>query len=233
MRFPLAVTELKTPSPIPTHYDANGINIFNTTMSSATSAANIYSVPSSELAKYSDAQFNSMLQRYQYDTLQDAAMKSVLRDAAAMSNYLLTSFYANSDVYNIRNNAQLQNRYMALMSNVTRSYSPSSNTSVVYDNALLMWNSSAIFALPISYNLYNTHLLQYMSGDASASISATLVSFPATKGEQSDNAFLVAIFITVAFSFIASTFVSFHILEQESKIKQQQLLSGVSIYAYW
>ncbi len=51
--------------------------------------------------------------------------------------------------------------------------------------------------------------------------------------QASLDAFTAALFFMIAFCFIPASYVTFIVKEKEVKAKHQQIISGVSIYAYW
>lgn len=79
--------------------------------------------------------------------------------------------------------------------------------------------------------------LQARTGNPSASITTHNYPLPQTylqdQASSTGNAFVAALFFMIAFSFIPASFATFVVKEREVKAKHQQVISGVSIYAYW
>lgn len=97
----------------------------------------------------------------------------------------------------------------------------------------LFVNTTSTHAVPIFYNLLSNMYLQKYSADTSASITLTLDPFPRTADQVALRSAVNAIFISIAFALIPASYAGFMVKERESHVKHQQLISGVSIYAYW
>lgn len=96
-------------------------------------------------------------------------------------------------------------------------------------------NTTAIHGGPIFMNLMNSAILK--SKTASGSIVARTHPLPFTKRQgaliSAIMTFSAAIIIVMAFAFIPAYEVIFVVKEREVSAKHQQLISGVSIPAYW
>eukprot|EP01038_Epipyxis_sp_PR26KG_P005748 gene5748-7937_t len=101
----------------------------------------------------------------------------------------------------------------------------------------IMVNSSAMHGVGLYANQVHTAFLQLLSGVSSATITIRNFPLPRTVSEDSQanqlSAFVVALFCMIAFCFIPASFATFIVKEREVKAKHQQVISGVSIYAYW
>ncbi len=104
----------------------------------------------------------------------------------------------------------------------------------------IMVNSTATHGLPTYANLVNEALLKSRPGvPKSASIKVTSAPLPQTvKSQQLFQlifAFLASIFAVIAYAFFPATVIGFIVLEKEEvhNCKHQQLVSGVSVLAYW
>ncbi len=79
--------------------------------------------------------------------------------------------------------------------------------------------------------------LRVLTGIPSASITVHNFPLPRTylqdNAEASSNAFVASLFCMIAFCFVPASFATFVVKEREVKAKHQQIISGVSIYAYW
>lgn len=101
----------------------------------------------------------------------------------------------------------------------------------------VLQNSTAPHATPVFINMVNDAAYKWVSGNASSSITVRSAPFPYTR-RQRDNinngiSFTAVLFIIIAFSFIPASFAVFVVKEREVNAKHQQLISGVSIPAYW
>jgi ATP-binding cassette subfamily A (ABC1) protein 3 len=98
-------------------------------------------------------------------------------------------------------------------------------------------NGSSVHGAGIYMNLVHEAFLQVLTGDGSAEIKVRNYPLPRTWEQQNNaasvDAFTAALFFMIAFCFIPASYVSFIVKEKEVKAKHQQIISGVSIYAYW
>lgn len=97
-------------------------------------------------------------------------------------------------------------------------------------------NTTALHAGPVAMRTMHSSLLNWVSGEES-SITVWNDPLPITKTQgqvlSSFSAFVAVLFLVIAFSFIPATFAVFVVREREVAAKHQQLISGVSIPAYW
>jgi ATP-binding cassette, subfamily A (ABC1), member 3 len=109
------------------------------------------------------------------------------------------------------------------------------DASSLYYNVLV--NASAVHGVGVYVNLVHQAFLQVLTDVPTASITARNYPLPLTYKQQNQaataDAFVVALFINIAFCFIPASFAVFIVKEREVKAKHQQVISGVSIYAYW
>ena len=98
-------------------------------------------------------------------------------------------------------------------------------------------NTTARHSAPLGLNLATSALLRIISGAPSASISARNHPLPYTLSQQTSAtaffSFSSAIIIMLAFSFFPAYQAIFVVKEREVTAKHQQIISGVSIPAYW
>lgn len=98
-------------------------------------------------------------------------------------------------------------------------------------------NTTAYHMAPTMVNMMDAGLLNWVSGGTNASIAVDDAPLPFTKREglvvSSITSFVSVLFIVIAFSFIPASFAVFVVREREVSAKHQQLISGVSIPAYW
>lgn len=83
----------------------------------------------------------------------------------------------------------------------------------------------------------NTAILRLATGDSSAEIVVKIIPLPLTEQiaafEGLVDGFFAAFFIAIAFAFIPSSTIMFLVTERENNAKLQQIVSGVSLSAYW
>lgn len=103
-------------------------------------------------------------------------------------------------------------------------------------------NTTAAFAAPTFVSAMHSGLYAWTNGGGGAggsnySIAVTNAPLPFTKRQgvviNSLLSFFAVLFIVIAFSFIPASFAVFIVKEAEVKAKHQQLISGVSMPAYW
>jgi len=106
---------------------------------------------------------------------------------------------------------------------------------------VLYHNTTANHIIPTMLNIFTSALWRTRSGAGNNSAAASIIAgsnpVPFTQQElsiqSSASAFVAVIFITLAFAFIPASFAVFVVREREVSAKHQQLISGVSIPAYW
>ena len=105
---------------------------------------------------------------------------------------------------------------------------------------LELWqNSTAAHGAPIVLHIVADALLRVANGGAQASASIKTnfrpLSLTQTQASQSaeTSTFTSALIIVMAFAFIPVSFATFIVRERQLEVKHQQLISGVSITAYW
>jgi len=92
--------------------------------------------------------------------------------------------------------------------------------------------------------VYGVPVYQQMMADAtvrslfsSASVATAIYPFPETKRQsdlfQNFNVDLVVTFIMLSIPFVPAAFITYVVREKEVKSKQQQMVSGVGVIAYW
>ncbi|KAI3471608.1 hypothetical protein Pfo_028258 [Paulownia fortunei] len=101
----------------------------------------------------------------------------------------------------------------------------------------VLHNSSCQHAAPTFINLINSAILRLATLNENMTIQTRNHPLPMTKSQLQQrhdlDAFKVAVIVTIAFSFIPSSFAVAIVKEREVKAKHQQLISGVSILSYW
>jgi ATP-binding cassette subfamily A (ABC1) protein 3 len=98
-------------------------------------------------------------------------------------------------------------------------------------------NISAVFAQPTFLNLASIAMLRGWTGESTATIQTTLQPFQRTASEKhglsSFSGFSLSMMVGLAFGFIPASFVALIVYERETRSKHLQILSGVSMSAYW
>lgn len=98
-------------------------------------------------------------------------------------------------------------------------------------------NTSSGHGSAIGLNLLNQARLREYSGKSDSILKVSGTSLPFTKNQKEDadgvSGFSAPIIITVALSYIPAYYASYIVKEREIGVKHQQLISGLSITAYW
>jgi len=107
----------------------------------------------------------------------------------------------------------------------------------VYAAYTALINTTALIGAPTFVAAMHSGLYNWAHGGQNASISVVNAPLPFTRRQgviiNSLLSFVAVLFIVVAFSFIPASFAVFIVKEAEVKAKHQQLISGVSMPAYW
>ena len=122
------------------------------------------------------------------------------------------------------------------VSELARNASGPSPSAFISYSALV--NTTAWHMAPTLVSIVNSGLLNWVTGGGSnASISVEVQPLPFSQLQQelisTLSNFFAVLFIVIAFSFIPASFAVFVVKEREVSAKHQQLISGVSIPAYW
>jgi ATP-binding cassette, subfamily A (ABC1), member 3 len=106
-----------------------------------------------------------------------------------------------------------------------------------YASYTALVNTTAFHTTPTVINMINSGLYNWLNRNAGASIRVINAPLPFTNRQSvvvsSITSFVSVLFVVIAFSFIPSSFAVFVVKEREVGAKHQQLISGVSIPAYW
>jgi ABC-type multidrug transport system ATPase subunit len=166
-----------------------------------------------------------------------------LRSAPAAANSVATVSAAASTPGII--NQYGASRYGAVMINEAKTVTQGTKQIPTYASYTALINTTGLFAAPTFvsmvhsgiYNWYATAMSADPTVSANVTISVTNAPLPFTKLQgtiiNSLLSFIAVLFIVIAFSFIPASFAVFIVKETEVKAKHQQLISGVSIPAYW
>ncbi|XP_028556093.1 ABC transporter A family member 1 [Dendrobium catenatum] len=136
----------------------------------------------------------------------------------SMSEYLITSL-----------NESYQSRYGAVV--MDDQYADGSL------GFTILHNSTCQHAAPTYINLVNAAIMRLATGNSNQTIKIRNHPLPMTMSQHAQrhdlDAFSASIIVSMAFSFIPASFAVLIVKEREVKAKQQQLISGVSVLAYW
>ena len=109
-------------------------------------------------------------------------------------------------------------------------------TAKTYDYAVF-FNTTTTAVNILSTSLMHTAIYRDALGNPSASISVTNRALKLTKAfknfEKSADGFIAVFNFALAYAFIPAGVILFIVKERENNVKHQQIVSGVSIYAYW
>lgn len=137
------------------------------------------------------------------------------------STFLLASIRSSEE--------QGSSRYGALTISST-----STEKSLLYN---ILVNGSANHGVGIYANLMHEAFLQVVSNKPRAKIIVHSHPFDETysqkRRQSATNSFVAALFISIAFCFIPSSYATFVVKEKETKSKFQQMISGCNITSYW
>ena len=161
---------------------------------------------------------------------------SVLSDAFAMSSWLLAHRNGSSDADAAGGAEAGASRFVAVTLSRLASEGAAADAGAFASYTAFV-NTTAFHAGPAAVNLVNNGLFNWVSGGAGASIRTTNAPLPFTQRQytvvSSLTSFVSVLFVVIAFSFVPASFAAFVVKEREVGAKHQQLVSGVSIVAYW
>lgn len=110
------------------------------------------------------------------------------------------------------------------------------DTSKIFQYSVLV-NTTYLQAAPYSINTMNSQILRSTTGKSNLDIKVTFYPLPDTstikalKGKSTG--LVAALIFSIGMSFIPSSIIAFVVKERQGQIKHQQLVSGVSLFAYW
>ena len=110
------------------------------------------------------------------------------------------------------------------------------NINKVYSYTIF-FNTTISPGASLATNMMNTAILRQATGDKNANIKVGVVGLLLTKQLASFNntavGFISVFLFALAYAFIPAGVILFIVKEREHNSKHQQIVSGVSIYAYW
>jgi len=125
-------------------------------------------------------------------------------------------------------------RYFAfVLNNLT------SNKNTAYASYTALVNTTAFHIAPTAISIMNSGIYSWLASQNSPGSSIEVINAPLPFTERqgvvvsSITSFTAVLFVVIAFSFIPASFAVFVVRERETGAKHQQLISGVSIPAYW
>jgi len=114
----------------------------------------------------------------------------------------------------------------------TYTMSSTSTKSIEYTTST---NYTAVYGVPVYQQMMADATVHSL--DSSASVATAMYPFPETRRQsdlfQNFNVDLVVTFIMLAVPFVPAAFITYVVREKEVKSKQQQMVSGVGVIAYW
>eukprot|EP00795_Rhopilema_esculentum_P013264 gene13264-4097_t len=146
-----------------------------------------------------------------------------------------TTFYTEY-VLEKSNSKRFFRKYVAGITFENKTWKRQSNR----DFEMNVWYSNqALHTLPSVFNAASNIVLRYLKGDESYGIEVTNHPLPlSNKEKQRESAFsggniILTIFVTLAATFVAASFIVFIVSEKKSKAKHIQFVSGVNGCIYW
>ena len=98
-------------------------------------------------------------------------------------------------------------------------------------------NTTAPFDINICLNLMDNVFYKIASSQSSANIAVDVMPMKLTKQiasfENTAKGFIASILVSIAFAFIPASLIVIIVKERENNVKHQQIVSGVSLTAYW
>lgn len=98
-------------------------------------------------------------------------------------------------------------------------------------------NGSSVHGAGAYPNLISNSLIKVMSNNPDSYIKLSNHPLPRTNSQdntkQTADGFTAAVFIMIAMCFLPASYAAFIVKEREVKAKHQQIISGVSLTAYW
>ena len=135
----------------------------------------------------------------------------------------------DSSIYNRRSEVDPSRFFSIFLSTINNS-----NQTYGY---LAFANTTASSSSTYSLNLINNKILQYATGNQNAYIKTTIAPLLLTQSQKTIGGAISGVFGAFAFSigisFIPASLIVFIVKEREMNIKHQQMVSGVSLAAYW
>lgn len=98
-------------------------------------------------------------------------------------------------------------------------------------------NTTAPFSINICLNLMENVIYTKLAANDRGKITLDIVPFALTQQVAAFNntavGFIAAILVSIAYAFIPASLIVLLVKERENNVKHQQIVSGVSLFAYW
>jgi ATP-binding cassette subfamily A (ABC1) protein 1 len=156
---------------------------------------------------------------------QKSFANSIIRDFNAQFIPIEEEGLSTADqfAYFLLNNSQLPSTSYGALGFMSNSEKP--------EEIVVFFNTSAVRSLPVFYFLYREAYLKNISKVTSVHLSSH--AFPLTARELTFNNAIIALLISIAFSFIPASFGGFLVKEKQCKSKHLQFISGVNPLSFW
>lgn len=172
-----------------------------------------------------------------------AANKGVLPQGFIDTAKSLASPFAPNltlDFYTDASNLDAYNQYLNTTVNPTRYYSVFIDSfdvgKKVYSYNCFV-NTTAPWSVQICTNFMDRLFYRFLKGDGKSDFTTTMVPMKLTKQvaafQNTAVGFVAAFIISISYAFIPASLIVIIVKERENNVKHQQIVSGVSIVAYW
>ena len=155
----------------------------------------------------------------------DGCSHGIPTQTSNLSNFLVSTFKNGDNFQQI--NEKGASRYGAIVAG--------GDTTNFYSQNLV--NGSNIHGAGMYPNLISNSLIKVVTGDPTSYIKVTNHPLPRTNAQETNtqtaDGFTAATFIMIAMCFLPASYAAFVVKEREVKAKHQQIISGVSLGAYW
>jgi ATP-binding cassette subfamily A (ABC1) protein 3 len=98
-------------------------------------------------------------------------------------------------------------------------------------------NTTAPFSINLCINTMENVIYSAIRKDSASKISMDIVPLALTKQVAAFNntavGFIAAILVSIAYAFVPASLIVLLVKERENNVKHQQIVSGVSLFAYW
>ena len=98
-------------------------------------------------------------------------------------------------------------------------------------------NTTAPFSINLCHSMMDNIIYTAIRNQPSSRITVQIVPFDLTKQVAAFNntavGFIAAILVSIAYAFVPASLIVLLVKERENNVKHQQIVSGVSLFAYW
>jgi ATP-binding cassette, subfamily A (ABC1), member 3 len=163
----------------------------------------------------------------------DSKIKGIMDSLSSTSKFSVTNKLDVNDITAFQNSlatTRSNPRFWAYFMN------PVDTSNKIYSYATFI-NTTVSAAFPLASAVLDSQILRDATSDSSAYIktytTGLKLSKQLTSFEDTADGFIAVFIIALAFAFIPAGVVLFIVKERENNSKHQQIVSGVSVYAYW